>query len=88
MKESKVVFLYKGQSFNLIPAIVTLGESESTRSLTLNWEKIYDKVLEGRPVGSELIVGKFTDDKNVEHDVYVERGTGKYFYTIVKDVTP
>jgi hypothetical protein len=78
--KKKITYLLKGQSFELIPAFVTLGEKEDTGSLKLNWEMFYSKILTGVRVGSELVVGRFTDEKQQVFDVYVERGTGKYFY--------
>jgi hypothetical protein len=78
--KKKITYLLKGQSFELTPAVVTLGVDENTRSLTLNWELIYSKVLSGVRVGSPLVVGKFTDEKGAVFDVYVERVSGKYYY--------
>lgn len=74
------VYLAKGQSFHMTPAIVTLGEGENTKSLTLNHRAIYDKILTGLPVGDEIVVGKFEAPNGQIHPVIVEQGTGKYYY--------
>jgi hypothetical protein len=87
------VFLREGETFELVPCVVKLGANENTRSLTIDWEKTYDIVMTGVPVGNDLKVGVFTVVKAVDpkthhgkrteekkYDVFVERGTGKYFY--------
>lgn len=76
----KKVYLVKGQNFQLIPAVVTIGETEDSKSLALNLGAIYDKVLSGLPVGHEVVVGKFEAAPGKIHPVIVERGTGKYYY--------
>ena len=81
----KKVYLTKGQNFQLLPAVVTVGESEDTKSLALNMGAIYDKVLSGLPVGHEIVVGKFEASPGKVHPVIVEQGSGKYFYD--EDIT-
>jgi hypothetical protein len=76
----KKVYLVKGQNFQLIPAVVSVGDDENTKSLSINMGAIYDKVLTGLPVGHEIVIGKFESAPGKVHPVIVEQGTGKFYY--------
>ncbi len=82
------VYLTKGQRFEMVPAIVSIGESENTKSLVIDHGAMYDKIIAGLPAGHAVVVGKFQAEDGRVHPVIVERGTGKYFYdtdTVVSD---